>query len=135
VDDPLAGRVKPGEVSNEIGSRLDWCWTLLAAAGDPDVKDKLLKGYDAILLATLLSWGAQLRSPSRRLKPAPLPRKPRRHRRQGSDADRPDDTFGFGLAWTQFRDSFLPAVQPRAATRGCDRDVLKHGDHTVGGSN
>jgi hypothetical protein len=89
VDDPLAGRVKPGEVSNEIGSRLDWCWTLLAAAGDPDVKDKLLKGYDAILLATLLSWGAQLRSPSRRLKPAPLPRKPRRHRRQGSDADRP----------------------------------------------
>jgi hypothetical protein len=77
VDDPLAGRVKPGEVSNEIGSRLDWCWTLLAAAGDPDVKDKLLKGYDAILLATLLSWGAQLRSPSRRLKPAPLPRKPR----------------------------------------------------------
>jgi arylsulfatase len=28
-------------------SGLDWCPTLLAAAGDPDVKEKLLTGYDA----------------------------------------------------------------------------------------
>jgi arylsulfatase A-like enzyme len=41
------GHVKPGEVSNEIMSGLDWLPTLLAAAGDPDIKDKLLKGYDA----------------------------------------------------------------------------------------
>jgi arylsulfatase A-like enzyme len=41
------GHIKPGEVSNEIVSGLDWCPTLLAAAGDPDIKEKLLKGYDA----------------------------------------------------------------------------------------
>jgi hypothetical protein len=41
------GHVKPGEVSNEIVSGLEWCSTSLGAAGDPDVKDKLLKGYDA----------------------------------------------------------------------------------------
>jgi arylsulfatase A-like enzyme len=40
------GHIKPGEVSNEIVSGLDWCPTLLAAAGDPDIKDKLLKGYN-----------------------------------------------------------------------------------------
>jgi arylsulfatase len=41
------GHIKAGEVSNEIVSGLDWCPTLLAAAGDPDIKEKLLKGYDA----------------------------------------------------------------------------------------
>ena len=41
------GRIRPGQVSNEIFSALDWFPTLLAAAGDPDVKDQLLKGYDA----------------------------------------------------------------------------------------
>jgi arylsulfatase A-like enzyme len=40
------GHIKPGEISNEIVSGLDWCPTLLAAAGEPDIKDKLLKGYD-----------------------------------------------------------------------------------------
>ena len=40
------GRIKPG-ISNELFSGLDWLPTLLAAAGDPDVKDKLLKGYAA----------------------------------------------------------------------------------------
>jgi arylsulfatase A-like enzyme len=34
-------------VSNEIVSGLDWCPTLLAAAGEPDVKEKLLKGHEA----------------------------------------------------------------------------------------
>jgi arylsulfatase len=41
------GHIKPGSVSNDIVSGLDWCPTLLAAAGDPDVKEKLLKGHDA----------------------------------------------------------------------------------------
>jgi arylsulfatase len=39
------GKIKPGTVSNEIISGLDWLPTLLAAAGDPDVTQKLLKGY------------------------------------------------------------------------------------------
>jgi arylsulfatase A-like enzyme len=39
------GRIKPGQVSNEIVSGLDWMPTLLAAAGDPDIKEKLLKGH------------------------------------------------------------------------------------------
>jgi arylsulfatase len=39
------GKVKPGTVSNEIMSHLDWLPTLLAAAGAPDVPQKLLTGY------------------------------------------------------------------------------------------
>jgi len=38
-------KIKPGSVSNEIMSHLDWMPTLLAAAGAPDVPQKLLKGY------------------------------------------------------------------------------------------
>src|SRR6266850_7863892 len=41
------GRIQPGSVSNDIVSALDWVPTLMAAAGDPDIKDKLLKGYQA----------------------------------------------------------------------------------------
>jgi arylsulfatase len=41
------GRIKPGEISNEVVSGLDWFPTLMAAAGEPDVKEKLLAGYDA----------------------------------------------------------------------------------------
>jgi arylsulfatase A-like enzyme len=41
------GKIKPGVVSNEIMSHLDWAPTLVAAAGDPDVKEKLLTGYKA----------------------------------------------------------------------------------------
>jgi arylsulfatase len=41
------GVIKPGSVSNEIMSHLDWMPTLLAAAGAPDVPQKLLKGYKA----------------------------------------------------------------------------------------
>jgi arylsulfatase A-like enzyme len=37
-------RIKPGQVSNEIISHIDWMPTLLAAAGNPDVKEDLLKG-------------------------------------------------------------------------------------------
>jgi arylsulfatase len=41
------GVIKPGTVINEITSAEDWLPTLLAAAGVPDVKEKLLKGYQA----------------------------------------------------------------------------------------
>jgi arylsulfatase len=39
------GKMKPGQVSNEIVSHLDWLPTVLAVAGDAQVTDKLLKGY------------------------------------------------------------------------------------------
>ncbi len=39
------GKIKPGTVSNEIVSHLDWLPTFLAIAGDTQAKDKLLKGY------------------------------------------------------------------------------------------
>jgi len=41
------GVIKPGTVSNEIVSHLDWLPTFLAAAGEPDIKKKLLKGHKA----------------------------------------------------------------------------------------
>jgi arylsulfatase len=41
------GKIKPGTVSNELFSSLDWAPTLVAAAGDPELKEKLLKGYSA----------------------------------------------------------------------------------------
>ncbi|MBB3105098.1 arylsulfatase [Azomonas macrocytogenes] len=37
--------IKPGEVSNQLFSGLDWFPTLLAVAGIADVKDKLLNGW------------------------------------------------------------------------------------------
>jgi arylsulfatase A-like enzyme len=39
------GRIQPGSISNEMISGLDWLPTLMAAAGDPDITDKLLRGY------------------------------------------------------------------------------------------
>ena len=39
------GRIQPGSISNDIVSGLDWLPTLLAAAGDPEIKSKLLKGH------------------------------------------------------------------------------------------
>jgi arylsulfatase len=41
------GKIPAGVVSNGIVSHLDWLPTFLAAAGEPDVKQKLLKGYTA----------------------------------------------------------------------------------------
>lgn len=41
------GKIKPGQVSNEIISQEDWLPTLLAAAGINDIKSKLLEGYKA----------------------------------------------------------------------------------------
>lgn len=41
------GTVQPGTVINDIFSQEDWMPTLVAAAGEPGVKEKLLKGYQA----------------------------------------------------------------------------------------
>src|SRR5262249_26311860 len=41
------GVVKPGTVYNDIISLIDWFPTLCAAAGEPDIKAKLAKGYTA----------------------------------------------------------------------------------------
>ena len=39
------GKIKPGQISNEMVAHHDWLPTLLAIAGDEQVTDKLLKGY------------------------------------------------------------------------------------------
>src|SRR5258705_12770988 len=41
------GRIQPGSISNEIISGLDCLTTLMAAAGDPDIMDKLLRSHQA----------------------------------------------------------------------------------------
>jgi arylsulfatase len=41
------GTVEPGTIVNDIFSHEDWVPTLVAAAGDPKVKEKLLKGHKA----------------------------------------------------------------------------------------
>ncbi len=41
------GVVKPGTVINDIFSHLDWLPTFMAAVGEPDIKEKLLKGHEA----------------------------------------------------------------------------------------
>ncbi len=41
------GKIKPGTVINDIFSQEDWMPTLLAAVGEPDIKEKLLKGHKA----------------------------------------------------------------------------------------
>jgi arylsulfatase A-like enzyme len=42
------GKIKPGQISNEIIQHHDWFPTFLAMAGDPDVAEKLKAGYQAI---------------------------------------------------------------------------------------
>ncbi len=41
------GKIPAGVVSNEIVSHLDWLPTLVAAAGDPEIKEKLKQGHTA----------------------------------------------------------------------------------------
>jgi arylsulfatase len=41
------GEIEPGQISNEIVSGLDWLPTFVAAAGEPEIASKLLKGYRA----------------------------------------------------------------------------------------
>lgn len=43
-----SGKIKAGSVSNEIMHHMDWLPTFLAVAGDSNVKEKLLKGHEAI---------------------------------------------------------------------------------------
>jgi arylsulfatase len=40
------GHFEPGTVLNDIVSHADWFTTLLAAAGEPDIADKLKAGYE-----------------------------------------------------------------------------------------
>ncbi len=42
------GKIAPDTVSNEIVHHMDWLPTFLAAAGNTDIKEKLLTGYEAI---------------------------------------------------------------------------------------
>jgi arylsulfatase len=42
------GKIKAGSVSNEIMHHMDWLPTFVAAAGDADIKNKLLTGHEAI---------------------------------------------------------------------------------------
>ena len=42
------GKFKAGTWSNEIMHHMDWLPTFLAAAGEPDIKEKLLTGHSAI---------------------------------------------------------------------------------------
>ena len=41
------GNIEPGQISNQVMSHLDWVPTLMAAAGDDEVKQKLLQGHRA----------------------------------------------------------------------------------------
>ena len=41
------GHIKPGTIINDIFSHEDWIPTLMAAVGEPNVKEKLLKGHKA----------------------------------------------------------------------------------------
>lgn len=41
------GHIKPDQVSNDVMSNLDWMPTLLAAAGDANIKQELLQGHKA----------------------------------------------------------------------------------------
>jgi arylsulfatase A-like enzyme len=39
------GKIKPGGVFNDIASHQDWLPTLLSAAGEPEIAEKLLRGH------------------------------------------------------------------------------------------
>ncbi len=41
------GHIEAGSITNEIVHHMDWMPTLLAIAGEPNVKQKLLRGYRA----------------------------------------------------------------------------------------
>jgi arylsulfatase len=41
------GKIKAGSVSNQMISHMDWLPTILAAAGEPDIGEKLLVGHQA----------------------------------------------------------------------------------------
>ncbi|MHC4209364.1 MAG: arylsulfatase [Planctomycetota bacterium] len=41
------GHIKPGSVTNEVVHHMDWMPTFVAMAGEPNVKERLLRGYRA----------------------------------------------------------------------------------------
>jgi arylsulfatase A-like enzyme len=41
------GKIKPGQISNQIVQHHDWFPTFLAMAGEPDIVEKAKKGYQA----------------------------------------------------------------------------------------
>ena len=41
------GKIKASSVSNQMISHMDWLPTILAAAGEPEIKEQLLKGHQA----------------------------------------------------------------------------------------
>ena len=48
----MAGKIPAGVVSNEIIQHHDWLPTFLAAAGEPDVVEKLKAGHDGASRST-----------------------------------------------------------------------------------
>jgi arylsulfatase len=52
--------IKPGTQINEMVAHNDWLPTLLAAAGEPNVKEKLLKGYKAATKLSRSIWMATI---------------------------------------------------------------------------
>jgi arylsulfatase len=58
------GVIKPGTIVNEIFSQEDWLPTLLAAAGEPNIVEKVKNGYQA--------QRQDVESPPRRLQLPPL---------------------------------------------------------------
>ena len=63
------GVIKPGSSINDIGAHEDMCATLLAAAGEPDVAEKLLKGHKASAATTRCTWTATTSCPRSRARP------------------------------------------------------------------
>ena len=55
------GHIKPGTVENGIFSGLDWFPTFMAAAGNPDITNQLLKGVKLGDRATRTIWTATTR--------------------------------------------------------------------------
>ena len=94
------GKIKPGQVSNEIVAHLDWLPTLLAVAGDTEVKDKLLKGYKV--------GDMDLQGSPRRLQSRPLPDRatPRRARGNRSSTIN-DDQQLVGLRYDNWKFVFM----------------------------
>ena len=103
------GKIKAGSVSNEIMSHMDWLPTLLAAAGDPDIKEKLLTGYQAI--------GDRLQGPSRRLQLPALP-----HRR---DEKRPAQGVLLLLRRRGPHGTALPQLEGRLRAAASSQGTLR----------
>ena len=115
------GHIKPGTVENGIFSGLDWFPTLMAAAGNPNITDQLLKGVQA--------RRPDVQEPSRRLQPDGSA-----HRQRAVQAPRT-----LLLRWRQLgRGSprrlqvpVLPAAVGLAGRKGHHRHA-HHGQHSTG---